>query len=263
MQTTFATAATPGKTNEDYAVCGPSWAVILDGATAPPHIDSGCIHDIPWLVRHLAHGIVHHLMIENNIALPDILASAIRSTMKAHEDTCDLSNPDSPSSTVAIVRVYDGALDYLVLGDSPIILRNGDKLTPVDDERTDHLPGGRPYSFELVRRMRNTEGGFWVASTEPQAAWKAISGTTDEITDVAMLTDGVTRLIEWYGYDYRGIFDVLDSQGPAGLITRVRVAEQKSPPSYGKIHDDATAVYARSLFEAETLAVPDHASAAR
>ena len=262
MQTTFATVNTPGRINEDYAVCGPTWAVILDGATAPPHIDSGCIHDVPWLVRHLARGIVHHLMVEG-MALPDILASAIQSTMKAHENTCDLSNPDSPSSTVGIVRVYDCALDYLVLGDSPIILRNGDQLTPVDDTRTDHLPGGRPYSFELVRRMRNTEGGFWVASTEPQAAWMALSGTTDQVTDAALMTDGITRLVEWYGYSYRTIFEILDTEGPAGLISRVRQAERESPPPHGKVHDDATAIYARSLFDSDTVSAPRSVAVSR
>ena len=126
MQTTFATdAGTPGKPNEDFAVCGPDWAVILDGATAPGGVDSGCIHDVPWLVDHVAAGIVTGLMLTDT-PLADILAEAIWHTCLAHESTCDLSNPDSPSSTVAIIRARDGVMDYLVLGDSPVVLRRGD-----------------------------------------------------------------------------------------------------------------------------------------
>jgi hypothetical protein len=258
METTFATANTPGKANEDYAVCGPRWAVILDGATAPEHIDSGCIHDVPWLVRHLAAGITQHLMLDNALSLPDILANTIKTTTQAHEDTCDLSNPDSPSSTVAIIRVRGSHLDYLVLGDSPVILRADQKVRVIKDDRTDHLPGGRPYTYELVTRMRNKSGGFWIASTNPEAAYQAVSGNTNDVTNAAMLTDGVTRLVDFYGYDWRSVLAVLDSQGPSGLISRVRTAERESPPPHGKVHDDATAIYARSLFPAEDAATRTH-----
>jgi hypothetical protein len=248
MQTTFATENTPGKANEDYAVCGPRWAVILDGATAPANINSGCIHDVPWLVRHLAAGITHHLVAGDALSLPDLLADAIKTTMHAHEDTCDLSNPDSPSSTVAIIRFRDSDLDYLVLGDSPVILRAGQGFREIKDDRTDHLPGGRPYTHELVTRMRNKSGGFWVASTNPEAAYQAVSGNTDDAMDAAMLTDGVTRLVDLYGYDWQAIFAVLDSQGPSELISMVRAAERRSPPPHGKPHDDATAIYVRFPF---------------
>ncbi len=40
---------------------------------------------------------------------------------------------------------------------------------------------------------------------------------------------------------------VLGTEGPAGLISRVRAAEDKDPPSHGKVHDDATALYVTAL----------------
>jgi hypothetical protein len=40
--------------NEDYAAAGPDWAIVLDGATHFDGVDTGCIHDVPWLVRRLA-----------------------------------------------------------------------------------------------------------------------------------------------------------------------------------------------------------------
>lgn len=249
MQTTFATdPGSPGKPNEDYAICGPDWAVILDGATAPGGVDSGCVHDVPWLVRHLAQDIAGQLVIGSALPLADILATAIVSTCRYHSGTCDLSNPDSPSSTVAIVRERDGLPDYLVLGDSPVILWRGDgTVQPVADNRTDYLPGGRPYSVELVRRCRNVPGGFWVASTKPEAAYEAVSGSAEGIASAALLTDGVTRLADRYGMHWDEMLAILQHQGPAALIRRVRQAEDADPPAYGKVHDDATAIWASGL----------------
>jgi Protein phosphatase 2C len=188
--------------------------VVLDGATHFGGVDTGCIHDVPWLVGHLAAALAEQLIL-GAANLPETLFSAIEITCSAHAGTCDLANPDSPSSTVAMVRSAGTAIEYLVLGDSPVILTT-------------------------------TDGGFWVASTNPDAAHEAITGIADGVTHVTLLTDGVTRLVEYYGYSWTDIFELLGKEGPSGLIQRVREAEQASPPpayGYGKQHDDATAVY--------------------
>jgi Protein phosphatase 2C len=242
MKTSFATSAGGERPNEDYAVCGPGWAVLLDGATPADDVDSGCAHGVPWLVRRLAAGIVTRLL-DDQGPLPDVLAEAIQRTCDAHARGCDLSHPDSPSSTVAIVRTRAGVLDYLVLGDSPVILRRGKEIVPICDDRADRLPGGRPYPAELVRRWRNAPGGFWVASTSQQAAREAITGSAKDVTEAALLTDGVTRLVERYGATWADLFEVLDgTDGAAELIRRVRAEEHAAPLPLGKRHDDATAM---------------------
>jgi hypothetical protein len=246
VQAVVATAKGDGRANEDYAVCGPGWAIILDGATAPQNVDSGCIHDVAWLVRRLAAGMLRGLTL-GRASLPDVLAEAIREACAAHAGTCDLGNPDSPSSTVAMIRQRGDTLDYLVLGDSPVILRRGGDVLPVQDDRTDHLPGGRPYPLALVREMRNVPGGFWVASTNVQAAYEAIAGSADGVTEAALLTDGVTRLHDWYGASWLDLLGVLSEHGPAALIRRVREAERTTPVPYGKRHDDATAILTTAL----------------
>jgi Protein phosphatase 2C len=239
-------AGAVARPNEDYAAAGPDWALVLDGATHFAGVDTGCIHDVPWLVGHLAAALVEQLILRP-VSLRETLASAIEATCSAHAGTCDLANPDSPSSTVALVRSVGTAIEYLVLGDSPVILRSGDGITPVVDDRVDHLqPGGRPYTRDLVRSKRNAPGGFWVASTNPQAAHEAVSGTVDHVTHLALLTDGLTRLVEYYGYSWTEIFELLGRDGPSGMIWCVREAERNCPPpahGCGKQHDDATAVY--------------------
>lgn len=247
MQIVSATSAGSEKPNEDFAVCGPDWAVLLDGATAPPGVDSGCIHGVPWLVRRLAVAIAAGLSL-TDAALADVLAAAISDTCEAHAGTCDLANPDSPSSTVAIVRTRGGGLDYLVLGDTQVALRRGGEILPVHDDRADRLPGGRPYSLGLVRQLRNKPGGFWVASTVPEAAHEALSGSARGVTEAVLATDGVTRLLDWYGDGWPDLFSVLSEHGgPSALIGRVREAEERRPPAHGKRHDDATVIYATSV----------------
>ena len=244
MRVTYATESAPGHVNEDYAICGNEWAVVLDGATAPAGVDSGCIHDVPWLVRHLAAAISRRILLDS-ASLQDLLAGAIKETRDAHAGTCDLANPDSPSSTVSIVRVLNGAIDYLTLADSPIVIRGADQaLVPAIDDSLAHLPGGRPYSLELVRSLRNKPGGFWVASTDPEAAYHAVTGSRpfEAGTEVGIFTDGVSRLVESYGYEWEHVFSILETSGPGGVIALVRTAEREHPLRGVKQYDDATVV---------------------
>ena len=76
MQVTWASEAGGERANEDYAVTGPGWAVVLDGATAPEGIDSGCIHDVRWFVRQLAAAVAAR-MPTAALSLADLLAEAI------------------------------------------------------------------------------------------------------------------------------------------------------------------------------------------
>jgi hypothetical protein len=253
MRITYATVAAPGHVNEDRVVCGDSWMVMLDGATAPEGIDSGCTHDVTWLVNHLAAAITRRMLLGGK-SLRVLLAGSIEEVCKAHGDSCDLANPDSPSSTVSIARARDGELEYLTLGDSPLVVRTGDSVTEIADDRIAHLPGGRPYSLGLVRSLRNQPGGFWVASTDPQAAYEAVAGRMPWTagTEVGVFTDGVSRLVEFYGYSWRSVFGVLEAGGPSELISLVRSREQAQPPAHGKQHDDATA----ALMAGDLAAIP-------
>jgi protein phosphatase 2C-like protein len=249
MQIAYASERGVGSANEDYAVCGANWAVVLDGATAFPGVESGCIHDVPWLVHRLAAALAVR-MLGDAAPLEDILASAIEEVRGQHIEECDLDNPDSPSSTVSMARVSGARLDYLILADSPIALWHPEKGTRVfEDERIANLPGGRPYTRELVRSCRNSPGGFWVASTDPAAAYHSVRGSVDldPGTEIALFTDGVTRLIEFYQHTWDSLFSLLRRMQPAGVIASVREAEIKEAPLYGKRHDDATVAHVTSI----------------
>ena len=245
VQVGYATRPAPGAVNEDYVVAGPGWAVVLDGATAPAGVDSGCAHDVAWLVRRLAAGLSARLAADDTGPLADVLAEAIKEVCGSHAGTCDLANPDSPSSTVAMARWSRRELECLVLADSPVVVRRTDgSVTVVEDDRLTRLPGGPPYTFELVRSLRNREGGFWVASTSRAAAYEAVTATFPwaEVDTFALLTDGVTRLVERFGHTWPELLGELERTGPDHVIDLVRQAERAAPRPRGKTHDDATAL---------------------
>ena len=250
MEIIYATKAAPGTDNEDYVLAGTDWIIVFDGATHRPGVNSGCIHTVSWLVQHLAGWLSFALTSNPDISLSAALESAILNTRKAHEDTCDLENADSPSSTALIVRMRAEQLEYLVLGDSPLLLNTPTGIQVITDERSAGLPS---YTPESVRSHRNQPHGFWIASTRPEAAYQAITDSfpMKEVSELALLSDGASRYVERLGLGtWEDLFNVLKTQGPTALISQVRQGEKNQLPPLShepngrmvKQHDDATAV---------------------
>jgi Protein phosphatase 2C len=233
--------------NEDFILAAGQFVIVLDGATAPPASDSGCIHGVPWLVRQLATEIFMQLADNtSDDSLADVLAVAIRRLMKAHGGACDLSSPHSPSSTVAILREQDETLDYLVLCDSPIVIETAaNELVVVNDDRTRHL---KSYEVDDVAVVRNTDEGFWVASTEPEAAYHALAGAVDRISTIhaAVMTDGLSRLVGRYHYSWGELMRLLTNGGPRSAAAELRALEEQDAELFrGKDHDDLTVAFCR------------------
>jgi len=246
MWISHATHSAPGERhNEDLVVTGPDFVVVLDGATQAAGVDTGCVHDVPWLVARLG-GSLAQLLLTQADDLTDLLAHAIRTVMAQHAPSCELSNPDSPSTTVAILRRRGDAVDYLVLADSPIVLRDrAGAITVVLDDRIDHLSG---YTVEAVREHRNVPGGFWVAGNAPQAADEALTGSVEisQLDCAGVFTDGASRLVERHGMMWADLLDLLAGHDPEAVIRRVRAADHRMAGQHsGKTHDDATAVLCR------------------
>ncbi|WP_017541531.1 protein phosphatase 2C domain-containing protein [Nocardiopsis halophila] len=243
-------AGAAGGPGDDFAAAGEgSWAVAIDGATARPGVETGCIHDPAWYARTLGAHLGFLLTLDEEAPLADLLEEAIARTCREHGHTCDLTNPDSPSAAVAIARRSGGRLDALALADSPVVVQTRDELRVVKDDRNDFLGD---YSNEGVARARNVPGGFWVASTAPQAAHEALTASTvwADVERVAVLTDGAARLVERFGiWEWGELVQRLADEGPAAVIARTRRAEEAETDEdrarfkrRGKQHDDATAI---------------------
>lgn len=243
MRITQRSESAPGLRNEDLVISGRSWVAVLDGATAVPGRDTGCVHDVAWLVAALGKALRAELT-GSSRPLPAVVGEAIRTVRRAHGPSCDLSNPDSPSTTITILRQRSPAeLDYLALADSPLLLDIDSEVTVVTDGQIAVLTDR---TYDGVSRARNQEGGFWVASTNPAAADHGATGSVPvaSVRRAALLTDGAARLVERFGLlGWAELLDLLEQQGPAALIARTREAERERPAGRGKQYDDATAVY--------------------
>jgi hypothetical protein len=245
-------ACEPGRAdvpNDDFVLAAEGFVIVLDGATAPAGVDSGCVHDVPWLVATLATHLARILAAAPSAPLREALRSGIAATMATHGPACDLTNRDSPSSTVALLRTRDSAVEYLVLGDSSVVLEtHAGRFEVAHDDRTDHLPS---YTLEAVRAARNTPGGFWIAGADPAAAAHALSGALParEVRRAVLLTDGAARLVERYGRTWPEVLDLAEKEGPARVIADVREAAAAAAAGThrGKRFDDATVVLCRGF----------------
>ncbi|NED96254.1 protein phosphatase 2C domain-containing protein [Phytoactinopolyspora alkaliphila] len=265
MYTCFSSAARhDGVLNEDFVAATTGGAVVIDGAGTPEGADTGCVHGVAWYSRALGHALVARLA-DLGRPLRDCLAQAIIHVRDLHGAECDLGHPGSPSSTVTAIRENGDRLDYLVLADSPLVIDLIDRIEVICDHRVDAFEREKPASMrknpqdsaayqeglrEYIaawRRHRNVEGGFWVASSQPDAAAHALTGTVPlaDVKVAALLSDGASRLVDRFGLlDWRDLLDLLDGEGPGELIRRVRDVERDTAGEYpGKVHDDATAAY--------------------
>ncbi|MCD0452418.1 protein phosphatase 2C domain-containing protein [Actinocorallia sp. API 0066] len=258
----------PDRPNEDFAAIGPGTAVLIDGAGAPSGLDSGCVHSVAWYARTLG-GLLLAELADPGVGLAEALEGAIKRVVEAHGETCDLTNPHSPSATVLAVRARGDALEYLALADSTVIIEfhRGEPLIVTDDRLEDVRGrvlgtaadsariGADGFADGLLARMermaahRNVTGGFWVASTHPDAAREAVVGAVPlvDVKTVTLLTDGATRLVDLFGVaSWAELLHAVACDGPDTLIDWTRDVEAADPDGArcprGKAHDDATVI---------------------
>ncbi|NUT47044.1 MAG: hypothetical protein HOV94_06925 [Saccharothrix sp.] len=214
---------------EDRVVRLPNAVVLLDGATSPTPRE----RDGGWHSRHLADELTR---LDGDLA--DDLAAAIARLAAGH----GLTPGDSPSSTVAITRWSDTAVDVLVLADSPVVVFTGTGVEVVADTRLRDLRG----VVHPITDWRNREDGWWVAEADPAAAHRAVraSWPRDRVRAVLMATDGVSCGVDDYGLfaDWRAVLDLTSEKGPEAVLDAVRAAEAGDPERTRwprpKVHDD-------------------------
>ena len=148
----------------------------------------------------------------------------------------------------------DSEADLYVLGDSPIHYGTTSTTHDFTDGRLAGLPlteyatytanlrAGHGYGDEhraaliaLQRaqaRYRNTEHGYWIAETDPEAAHHAI-GTTlgiDAIAWAVLATDGAAEPIAHLGHDDWPDIAHYDGDQLAALLARIHRWEQHRDP---------------------------------
>lgn len=248
--------------SEDVVVVLPNAVVLLDGATSlDPALPSG-----GWYASRLAGELTGRLVGYPDADLADLLAAAIKTVARDH----GLIPGESPSSTVALLRWNDTAVEGLVLADSPIVAFTADGPAALTDTRLSSMPRGAGYRDRLaagagygddhlvalraaatsMSRRRNTDDGFWVAEADPDAAHYAERATWPlaDLTTVLMASDGVSCGVDTYQVfpDWTAVRDLAEAEGPQAVLDQVRAAENADPHGTrwprAKPHDDQALV---------------------
>lgn len=110
-----------GRPNEDFVGAVPGAVVLLDGAGIPG-TDSICRHGVAWYAHILGATLLGRLSREPGAGLVAALADSIGQVAGHHRHTCDIADPSSPQSTVAIIRFEEDRADLLVLADAFVVL---------------------------------------------------------------------------------------------------------------------------------------------
>lgn len=244
--------------SEDVVVVLPGAVVLLDGATSlDPALPSG-----GWYASRLAGELAGRLTGYPTTDLADLLAAAIKTVARDNS----LTPGAAPSSTVAMVRWSETVVEGLVLADSPIVAFTADGPSPLVDSRIAELPRGSVYRDRLaagggygsdhvvalrtaagaVGRLRNQEGGFWVAEADPDAAYYARRARwrRSDVSAVLMASDGVSCGVDTYGVfaDWAAVRALAAESGATAVLDAVREAESGDPHGTrwprAKPHDD-------------------------
>lgn len=257
---------TPEHDNEDFYAATNDVVVVLDGATI--RTDTGCIHGLPWYVRQLGAQLLTGAA-DYNTGLSTVLANAIRTVSDSHAATCDLTHPGTPSAAVGITRINAEVLEWLVLGDITVMVDTPNELLVDADERVssvgiperrmcDQYLIGSDDKMAAIQTMkavelagRNQSGGYWIASVVPEAAGQSLRGAAplDQVQRFAVCSDGATRALTMTPMTtHASLMNCLVDEGPSGIISRVRGAENTDYQGVqwprNKRTDDATVVLA-------------------
>ncbi|MEV0430960.1 hypothetical protein [Micromonospora sp. NPDC050495] len=261
MRVTMASAAARAdRANEDFTGAVPTAAVLIDGAGIPG-AESVCRHGVAWYASRLGGNLLSLLSLVPDRSLPALLAEAIERVTDAHRDSCDVADPIGPSATVAMLRVADGLVEHLVLGDSYVVLDRADG-SPLIRSDPREVVISRAYQSKLaataegsdeyhrvlreLRAHRNQPGGFWLAKDGPRAADEALTGRcpASELAGAVLLSNGASRLVDRFHLaDWPVVMAVLAASGPVEIIRRVRQAEAR----HAVPADDATIAHCTDL----------------
>lgn len=263
-------ATSPGhaRPNEDFVGAAPGIVLLLDGAGIPG-TEEICRHGVAWYSHTLGATLLARMSRAGGRDLVAALAESIEQVAGQHRHTCDIANPSSPQSTVAMIRFEVGRADYLVLSDTFVVLDASDagphmitdpREVTVRRECTAALHGlregtleyerARMSAIDALRARRNQPGGYWIAKEDPQAAAEAVTGSVplSRLNGAAILSNGASRIVDPYRLaDWPAVLELLRTSGPDEILRRIREAESEagaagSLPGF-RSSDDATVAY--------------------
>jgi hypothetical protein len=189
-----------------------------------------------------------------------------------------LTPESTPTSTVAIARWNDAAVDVYLLGDSTAaaLFADGHEESKTDDSLAAVAPGLRAAyrqrlqsgsgfdadherllsDLQRVQRVqRNHPGGYWVAGADPSAAHNGKEWHLDreDVAALVLATDGAAAGVTEYQTfaTWHALAAAIDRDGPDSALQQIERDEATDPDGQrwprSKPADDKTLAYVRFL----------------
>lgn len=277
-----------GPVNEDLCFCDGKRAWVLDGAAGPEGRQAtGWDSDARWLVNRMDAALKGRLpgpgrgvaKQQHADSLADVVVMCIEAIEKQYQKMWGEDRPDKsqvPSASGALVRCRGEMLEYLVFGDSPLLLRFRDGRVQVfldqllrdldaralalgvEQSQTSGLPLSQCREAMLPalienRKQMNTANGYYSISNVPTAGYLTIGGQIPlaELDAVCLLSGGFARHYDLFGLS-RGpeeFMELAEKAELAELGAALRAAQQADPEMrrYPRLQccEDASAVFFR------------------
>lgn len=257
-----------------------NFAWVLDGANGlgDNTLDHDYECDSLWLTETLNYYLFE--IADKADTLVELFEKATRKVKSDYEDLDPPKNQplyEQPSTTVAAVQVKDNKINYLILADSSVIVRDQHNVTEFVDnavpkldeqvinymqkiKKNEGLSHQEAWSDErFLRKIRenrkkyNRIEGYRVLSMDPSIVKKGMRGSyhmeDNENYDVLLATDGFTSAIHTFSiFNYwEELFDCVNKNGLEEIYKKVKQCEEDDLecmqyPRFAPRHE-MTAVY--------------------
>jgi len=251
-----------GEYNEDSFGCTEKSLWVIDGATGlnGKNIisdESDAYWYSQWWNTYLSDNIERYFEQNRDASLEGFLYKGIAKVRDVYEDILssrgiDTSNSklDLPSASICLVRINKDSLNYIILGDCRLYIKQGQNYMKIADESVSNLD---EEVFDKMRKFddfcsvdldevrlrvmdkiienrlkNNTYDGYWILSFDQEAAKNAIRGSIqiDKKTRVMVASDGYFSISDKYGLcEEKDLIDLTFDRGIEEMYQKIRAFE--------------------------------------
>ncbi|MCR1955787.1 hypothetical protein NSA24_13370 [Clostridioides mangenotii] len=259
--------------NEDVVGITPAGAWVLDGATGLNGKNFVSTNsDARWYVQWWNQYLYQN--ISNDTTLKCIMQKGIEKISADYRKRLNGTNVeklDLPSSSIAILKFHNDKIEYLMLGDCSLFVKNGisqlikdktvcefdnlvfDKMIEIIKTSNKPFEEVRDEVQNIIvsnRLKKNIDGGYWILDFDKKSIEKSLHGylNINENSSIMLASDGFTCACERYGlFTEEEILEVAEKHGIEYIYNLVRKFEDEDSnamkiPRF-KIKDDSSCVY--------------------
>lgn len=263
-----------GIVNEDRIGYFNNYVWLMDGVTCLTDSLTGESSDSKWFVDKFSEILVQNL--DDSKELKEILKGTVIKTYEVYRSATSyrvIEKNQFPSSSLIILRQKGNWLEYYLLGDSTLIIKNGQEVLSLKQDtlgefekeilqKINHTYISQNISFEEAKKahspeilakraQRNEDGGYYILSFEHNALDYGLYGELEihQPLHFLMMSDGFARYKDLFN-TVATSFEFIESVCKKGLSTiaeelyKIEEHDQDCTlyPRFKK-RDDTTCIY--------------------